>query len=90
MINVKPTDKLVFDLEMLQIEYNEQRKEDLKKQISEKYGVPLKNVEVNFKPITVKEDGSKVTLTSEVIDSIQDPQFQQKLFKVILSERSKS
>ena len=80
MIKVNPTDKLVFDLEMLQIDYNEEKNESLRKEISEKYNVPLKNVEINFIPLTVKDDGSKVSLTSEVINNIQDPKFQQKLF----------
>lgn len=80
MIRVDPTDKLVFDLEMFQIDYNEQKKESLRKEISEKYNVPLKNVEVNFVPITVDNNGDKVSLASEVITNIQDPKFQQQLF----------
>ena len=49
MVTDKKTDKLVFDLEILQVDYSEQKKNELKKKISEKYNVPLKNVEVNFK-----------------------------------------
>ena len=73
MVNVNPTDKLVFDLKMLQIDYNEQKKQSLRKEISEKYGVPLKNVEINFIPITVNKDGDRISLTSDVIENIQDP-----------------
>lgn len=81
MIKVNSTDKLVFDLKMLQIDYNEQKKETLKKEISDKYGVPLKNIEINFVPITVDSDGSRISLTSDVIKNIQDPEFQVGLFK---------
>lgn len=81
MIKVNPTDKLVFDLKMLQIDYNEQKKESLKKEISEKYGVPLKNIEINFVPITVDSNGDRISLTSDVIKNIQDPNFQLDLFK---------
>lgn len=81
MININKTDKLIFDLEMLQIDYNPQKKESLRKEIAEKYGVPVKNVEVNFVPLTKNDKGEKISLTAEVIDSIQDPKFQQKLFK---------
>ena len=35
MIQVNPTDKLVFDLEMHQIDFNEQKKQSLRKEISE-------------------------------------------------------
>ena len=81
MVNVNPTDKLVFDLKMLQIDFNEQKKESLKKEISEKYGVPLKNIEINFVPITIDNNGDRISLTSDVIENIQDPDFQLGLFK---------
>ena len=85
MIKVNPTDKLVFDLEMFQIDYNEQKKETLRKEISEKYNVPLKNVEVNFVPITMDEKGEKISLASDIITNIQDPSFQQQLFEEYLN-----
>lgn len=81
MIQVNPTDKLVFDLKMLQIDFNEQKKASLRKEIADKYGVPLKNVEVNFIPITVDENGDRISLTSDVIENVQDPNFQVGLFK---------
>lgn len=81
MVKVNPTDKLIFDLEMFQIDFNEQKKESLRKEISDKYGVPLKNVEVNFIPITVDDKGDKISLASDIITNIQDPKFQQQLFE---------
>lgn len=84
MIQVNPTDKLVFDLEMHQIDFNEQKKQSLRKEISEKYGVPVKNVEINFVPITIDENGDKISLASDIITNIQDPKFQQSLFKEFL------
>ena len=81
MIKVNPTDRLVFDLEMFQIDFNEQKKESLRKEISEKYGVPLKNVEVNFVPVTVDDKRDKISLASDIITNIQDPKFQQQLFE---------
>ena len=80
MINIRQTDKLVFNLKLLQVDYNEQKKESLRHQIAEKYNVPLKNVEVNFVPITVKENGEKISLASNIINDIQDPGFQLQLF----------
>ena len=81
MIEVSKTGKLVFDLRMLQIDYNEQKKESLRNEISEKYGVPVKNVEVNFIPVTIDNEGNRVSLTSDIISNIQDPNFQLELFK---------
>lgn len=84
MIQVNPTDKLVFDLEMFQIDFNESKKESLKKEISEKYGVPFKNIEINFIPITTDNKGEKISLASDIITNIQDPKFQQNLFEEYL------
>lgn len=78
---VKPTDRLIFDLKMLQIDYNDKKKEALRHIIAEKYGVPVKQVEVNFIPITVDENGEKMSLASNIINDIQDPKFQVHLFE---------
>lgn len=81
MINeVTPTDKLVFDLNMYQIDYNESKIDGLRKQIANKYNVPLQNVEINFKPRMVKDNGERISLTSDIIANIQDPKFQLQLF----------
>ena len=87
MVNVNPTDKLVFDLEMFQIDFNEAKKEALKQEISEKYGVPVKNVEINFVPITIDDKGDKISLASDIITNIQDPKFQQQLFEEYLTTK---
>ena len=87
MIKINPTDKLVFDLEMFQIDFNESKKESLRNEIAEKYGVPLKNVEINFIPITVNDSGDKISLASDIITNIQDPKFQQQLFKDYLEAK---
>jgi hypothetical protein len=80
MQNIKPTDRIVLDLEMHQIDFNEQKINSLRQEVANKYNIPLKNVEINFVPINVDENGDKVALTNDIIKNIQDPQFQQKLF----------
>lgn len=87
MIQVKKTDKLVFDLEMLQIEYNEEKINILKQQISEKYQIPLKNIDINFKPIVTNKNGERISLTSDIINNIQDPRFQIELFKEYINTK---
>lgn len=77
--DIKKTDKLIFDLKLRQIDFNEQKKNSLRHEISEKYGVPIKNVEVNLIPITVDENGDDISLASDIINNIQDPRFQQQL-----------
>ena len=84
---IKPTDKIALVLHMPQMDNNEEKKTALRKKISEKYGVPLRNVSVEFDPIVVTKDGKEMSLASEIIDNIQDPQFQVRLFKEYLDER---
>lgn len=84
-VNIKSTDKLVFELEMLQIDYNEQKINSLKQEISDKYNVPIKNIVIEFNPITMDSNGERVTLTSDIISNIQDPKFQQNLIKEYLT-----
>lgn len=79
--NIKPTDKIVVDVSMYQIDINPSKLQSLRREIADKYGLPLRNVIVNPKPIMVDSDGNKVSLTSDIITSIQDPKFQQNLFK---------
>lgn len=72
---IKPTDKLVFELNMHQIDRNEEKIKSLQAEIAEKYGVPVKNVTVQFKPIVVDKDGKQHSLASDVIDNIQNQEF---------------
>lgn len=73
--NVKSTDKLVFELTMPQIDRNEEKINALRSEISEKYGVPLKNITIDFKPLMFDKGGKRVSLASDIIDNIQDTQF---------------
>jgi len=81
MIELKATDRVAFDLHMYQVDYNEQKTEQLKHDISEKYGLPLKNITINFIPITNTGDGQQISLASDIIHNIQDANFQVELFK---------
>lgn len=47
----------------------------------QKYNIPVKNVEVNFKPVTVNVDGSRISLTDSICKNIQNPGFQKQLMR---------
>lgn len=79
--NINPTDKIIVDVSMYQIDMNPSKLQSLRREVADKYNVPLRNVVINPKPIMVDEDGKAVSLTSDIITSIQDPKFQQNLFK---------
>lgn len=87
MIEVNPTDRLVFDLRMHQIDYNEEKKNSLRREIANKYNVPIKNVEVNFVPVTVDDKGESISLATDIINNIQNASFQQSLFGEYLQQK---
>lgn len=79
--NINPTDKIIVDVSMYQIDMNPSKLQSLRREVADKYKVPLRNVVINQKPIMIDEYGKSVSLTSDIITSIQDPKFQQNLFK---------
>lgn len=83
--NIKPTDKIVVDVSMYQIDMNVSKLKSLRHEVAEKYNIPIRNVYINPKPIMVDDEGKPVSLTSDIITSIQDPRFQQNLFKEYIS-----
>lgn len=80
-LNIKPTDKLVVNLDILQIDYSDEKKQELRQKLSKKYNIPLRNVVVTVKTRTIDEDGKEVSLTNDVIKDIQQPEFQLQLFQ---------
>lgn len=87
-LKINPTDRLVFDLQMLQVDHNEQKIKALRQEIADKYNVPLSNVEVNFVPITTDKKGNKISLTSDIISNIQRPEFQQQLMEDMINNEN--
>lgn len=79
--NIKSTDRIVVDLSIEQIDFNKQKVNTLRHGIAKKYNIPVKNVEVNFKPITVNVDGSRISLTDSICKNIQNPGFQKQLMR---------
>lgn len=80
-IKILPTDRVVFNLNLPQIDYNEQREKSLRKEIADKYNIPLKNVTINFNPVVTDGDGNKISLAEDIISNIQSPEYQQTMMK---------
>lgn len=85
--NIKSTDRIVLDLEMYNIDRNKERIESMREEIASKYGIPLRNVTVNFVPITIDKNGERISLASDVMDNIQDPAFMFSLFGEYIEQK---
>lgn len=73
--------KVVVKWKVLPIDYSVEAKNDIISKVSEKYAIDKDRVSVE--PVFIKKDenGNESPFTNEVITNIQDPAFQQKLFK---------
>lgn len=78
----KSSIRVIWDV--LPIDYTREKEKNIKQKVSDKYGIPLKNVKVDPKFLMVGKDGKTVPLTNDTIMNIKDPKFQQTMFKEYL------
>ena len=78
--------KICIEWSVLPIDYSREKENNIKELIAKKYNVPIENITVTPVYISLNNKGEKVALTNDTIQNIQDPKFQQHLFKVYLDE----
>ena len=54
--------------------------------VSDRYSIPKENVRVEFTPIKYNDKGEVIDVSKDVINNIQDPKFQIKLFSDYINE----
>lgn len=70
------------------IDYSVEKADEIKSKMALKYGIPKKNVYINANFIKKNHDGENEIATANVIENIQDPRFQQELFKRYIKENN--
>ena len=83
--NILKTDRIVVEVSMPQVYNDKEKLKTLKHEIAAKYGLPITHVDVEFKPVTIDEDGNKISLAADIINNIQDAGFQKSLMQDYLS-----
>lgn len=78
--------KITIEWKVLPIDYSKEKESNIRESVAQKYNVPVGNVEVTPVFISLNTKGEKVALTNNTIQNIQDPAFQQHLFKAYLEE----
>lgn len=81
MIDVKPKSKIHMHWKVSPYDYSKEKLNSLEAAISKKYAIPKDKVKVIPEFIMVNTDGEKVSINEEIIQNIQDPVFQVRLFK---------
>lgn len=78
--------RITIEWKVLPVDYSKEKEESIRTSVAKKYGVSTKNVEISPVFISLNTKGEKIALTNDTIQNIQDPKFQQELFKAYLEE----
>ena len=68
------------------INYSHEAKKNIISIMADRYGIPKESVKVSFNAVKLNELGEQINVSSEVINNIQDPKFQVKLFNDYIIE----
>lgn len=80
MIDVKEKSKIHLHWKVSPYDYTKEKEKALEVKLSSKYGIPKDRVKVIPDFILVDDKGKEVSLNNDIIQNIQDPNFQVKLF----------
>lgn len=87
-VKVGKKSSIVIDWKDNPINYSYEAKKQIISIASDRYGIPKDSIKVNFTSVQYNEKGEEVDISSEVINNIQDPKFQVKLFSDYISENN--
>lgn len=85
MIELGSKARVLVNWNVSMYDYSKDKEKEIISKISKKYSIPKEKIRVSPQFLTVGENGEDLSVTTEIIQNIQDPVFQQKLFKEYLS-----
>ena len=85
MIELGSKARVLVNWNVSMYDYSKDKEKEIISKISKKYSIPKEKIRVSPQFLTVGENGEDLSVTTEIIQNIQDPIFQQKLFKEYLS-----
>ena len=85
MIELGSKARVLVNWNVSMYDYSKDKEKDIISKISKKYSIPKEKIRVSPQFLTVGENGEDLSVTTEIIQNIQDSMFQQKLFKEYLS-----
>lgn len=84
MIDVREKSKINIHWNVSPYDYNKEKEKSIIAKVSKKYSLPKERIKVIPEFLMIDEKGDKISLNNDVIQNIQDPQFQLKLFETYL------
>ena len=84
MIDIKSKSRINVHWNVSPYDYNKEKEKSIIAKFSKKYNLPKDKIKVIPEFLMIDENGDKISLNTDVIQNIQDPQFQLKLFEAYL------
>jgi DNA repair exonuclease SbcCD ATPase subunit len=81
MIDIPSKAKVHIHWKVSPYDYSKEKCNSLQAKASKKYGIQKDRIKIIPEFILLNEKGENVSMNNDIIQNIQDPQFQQKLFK---------
>ena len=83
-INIGQLSKVEVQWNVKPVDYSIEKSDEIRSKMAYKYAIPKKNIHINPNFIKKNENGETVIATTDIVQNIQDPKFQQELFKQYL------
>lgn len=87
-VNVGSKAKIIIDWKDNPENYSYESKKHIISIMADRYGLPKESIKVEFTPIKYNDKGEVIDVSTDVINNIQDPKFQIKLFIDYITENN--
>ena len=81
MIDVKEKSKIHLHWKVSPYDYTKEKENTVALKLSKKYGIPKERIKVIPEFLMINEKGEDISINSDIIQNIQEPSFQVKLFQ---------
>lgn len=81
MIDIKERSKVNIHWKVSPYDYSKEKENSLISKFSKKYSLSRDRIKIVPEFLSINQDGEELSINSKIIQSIQEPQFQLKLFK---------
>ena len=87
-IEIGQLSKVEIQWNVRPVDYSTEKADEIRTKMANKYGIPKKNIYVNPNFVKKNSDGEIEIATADIVQNIQEPKFQQELFKQYLVENN--
>lgn len=87
-IDIGQSSKVEIQWNVKPIDYSVEKVDEIRSKMANKYGISKRNIHINPNFIKKNANGETEVATSDISKNIQDPKFQQELFKKFLEENN--